>query len=503
MLSSLAWAHLTVPCLPKMRHGKQLAYFIVSGLCILLLLMMFFNGEPTDVYLFQQSLSFTCYFYQTKMVSGNLCSQLCRGRNLYINRCLSCKTQYKVFTGQLGDINVLIKHLKTGEQPFDRESESKLPPEELETAISSYLRLKFGKSQLDELRDSLLRLADSDRNTHISPPEARAMLSLIKNNDFLMTVALADNEKVPNLIGHCGDIFVTEGLDSYELQLANDHWELFSSIPPWPDRVRIAVGLLEFVEDIQDQSFGNLLLCSLTTSDIGLVKDEATFYNLEWVASERQISEHLKYLPCKNSEDCTYGSSCSRHCNSSGRCVGNETLVNLPHACALLQSFLTYGAPKTFSPKIKELLGRCQAMDTTSKTVYLEHSVILSDLKNSLWEEIHLLWQGVARERAINTQGFKCKVTYQRRKLQYCIIITYCRTELTFTPQKVNSWKHLSFPYLFYRRCSAIIIRHPLMSWQLSQLGLQAMPLWLIPAPRTVVPQSMLCPHSVCSSLDH
>lgn len=218
-----------------------------------------------------------------------------------------------------------------------------------------------------------------------------------------MTVVLAGNDKVPNLIGYCGDIFVTEGVDSYRLQADAESWDLFTSLPPWPTRVRIAVSILEFVEDIQDLFLGNLLLCSLSDASIGLVSEEASFYNLEWLASETQIREHLKYHPCLSSEDCTYGPNCATQCGPMGMCISNTTRINLPQTCSILETFITRGAPRTFYPKLKGLVDRCISMDPARKDIFMEHSLVLNDLKNSLWYEIHLLWVSAKFPRRIAT----------------------------------------------------------------------------------------------------
>ncbi|XP_071821318.1 divergent protein kinase domain 1A-like [Apostichopus japonicus] len=380
------------------RRKQQLMAFVLSSICLFLFWMMFLSErEPSDVYLLQQSLSFTCYFYQKKIVSGNLCQNLCQRRNLYIDQCLSCKTQYKVFTGQLYTAgsedrsNVLIKHFQVDDRSLYLDSDMFHSEEDLRGAISSHLQLKFGQFHFEDLIRAILILADSDNNEHISRAEARTMISLMMNNDFIMTVVLAGNDKVPNLIGYCGDIFVTEGVDSYRLQADAESWDLFTSLPPWPTRVRIAVSILEFVEDIQDLFLGNLLLCSLSDASIGLVSEEASFYNLEWLASETQIREHLKYHPCVSSEDCTYGPNCATQCGPMGMCISNTTRINLPQTCSILETFITRGAPRTFYPKLKGLVDRCIAMDPARKDIFMKHSLVLNDLKNSLWYEIHLL----------------------------------------------------------------------------------------------------------------
>ncbi|KAJ8039511.1 Protein FAM69A [Holothuria leucospilota] len=377
-----------------MKHGKRPTLIILTSI-VFIWWMFFTENRADDVYLLKQSISETCYLYSKNVITGNLCHDICQGRALVIEHCLSCKSDYKVFSGKMffpdnGEASVLIKQFREENQEKYLTPESNTTIESLQMKILSNLQIRFGRKQFDSLVLSILRVGDHDRDGGISLPEARSVWALLKSNDFLMTIALAENDQVPDLLGYCGNIFLTDRLSSDNLHDIMSGWGLFSSVP-WVKRVLLTVSLLEFVEDIQDLSVGNLLLCSISDSGIGMtVGNEVSFYNLEWFRTEADIARDLKYRSCTTHSDCTYGSSCYAQCISEGVCVNSGVRTNLKNACELVDKFVQNGSPRSFLPKLESLLARCKTLDQNRKDFHLEHSLILSDLKNSLWEQINL-----------------------------------------------------------------------------------------------------------------
>ncbi|XP_065265922.1 divergent protein kinase domain 1A isoform X2 [Emys orbicularis] len=300
-----------------------------------------------------------CDKYKTGVIDGSACSSLCAKETLYFGKCLSTKPN---------------NQRKLGEQ-----------------------------GNLSELVNLILSVADGNKDGRVSLPEAKSAWALLQLNEFLLMVILQDKEHTPKLMGFCGDLYVMERVAYTSLYGISLPWilELFipSSFrrsmdqwftPSWPRKAKIAIGLLEFVEDIFHGPYGNFLMCDTSAKNLGYNdKYDLKMVDMRKIVPEINLKELLKDRHCESDLDCVYGTDCRTLCDQSKmKCTTEIIQPNLAKVCQLLKDYLLRGAPSEIREELEKQLYSCIALKVTANQMEMEHSLILNNLKTLLWKKI-------------------------------------------------------------------------------------------------------------------
>ncbi|KAK1803597.1 hypothetical protein P4O66_021015 [Electrophorus voltai] len=267
-----------------------------------------------------------------------------------------------------------------------------------------YLMDSLGEqSSLGSLVSRVVSLADVNLDGRVSLAEAKAAWALLHVDEFVLLLALQDKEHAPLLLGHCGHLYVTErvahaALFTLEVPAwarpmvpeaaarALNRW----LAPAWPHRVRIAIGLLEFVEEAFHGAYGSLYMCDGGARAVGYSTSyDCKLADLGGVASEAAVRAFLRGRACRGSDDCTFGRDCSATCDRLARRCNTEVVrPNLAKACALLADFLLFGAPSDLRDDLERQLRTCATLSGLASQMEVHHSLVLSNLKTLLWKEI-------------------------------------------------------------------------------------------------------------------
>lgn len=256
---------------------------------------------------------------------------------------------------------------------------------------------------LPALAGQVLLMADVNRDGRVSLAEARSAWALLQQHEFLLLLSLQEKEHAPRLLGYCGDLYVTEGaphrpwpgaalppllrpLLPPALHAALQRW----LGPTWPWRAKIAIGLLEFVEELFHGAYGTFYLCETTLANVAYTAQyDFRMADLRQVAPEAAVRRFLRGRRCQHSADCTYGRDCSAPCDKLMRqCKGDLLQPNLAKVCALLRDFLLPGAPAGLREELGRQLRACTTLSGPAGQVEARHSLVLSHLKALLWQEI-------------------------------------------------------------------------------------------------------------------
>lgn len=259
------------------------------------------------------------------------------------------------------------------------------------------------QANLHDLAVLVLGVADANKDGEISLPEARSAWALLQLNEFLMAVVLQGREHTPRLLGFCGDLYVVEkvpyaplyGLSlpwAVELWLpaglrrSLDQWVT----PSWPRKAKIAIGLLELVEDIFHGPFGSFLMCDANAACFGYTeRHDFKVLDARRIIPEVAFQKVMRERRCDVDTDCLYGVDCRTTCDlTKHRCTTEATQPNLAKVCGTLKDYLLHGAPLDMKEELEKQLYACMALRGATEQMEMEHSLILNNLKTLLWKKI-------------------------------------------------------------------------------------------------------------------
>ncbi|XP_055988819.1 divergent protein kinase domain 1B [Sorex fumeus] len=347
-----------------------------------------------------------CDQYHKGIISGSLCQDLCSGHKVRWGTCLSSEPDRQVYSGLWQDKEVTIKcglgprlHAKAGAGAAPRELVLFDKPAR-GTSISEFreMTLSFLKANLGDLPSlpalvaQVLLLADFDRDSRVSLAEAKSMWALLQQNEFLLLLALRKGHAA-RLLGSCGDLYITEGappgsgpaLLSPALPPAVQRW----LGPAWPWRAKIAMGLLEFVEELFHGTYGTFYMCETTLANVGYTaRDGFRVADLRHVVPEAAVRRFLQGRHCERSADCTYGRDCRAPCDQLMRqCKGDLVQPTLAKVCELLRGYLLPGAPAALRAELGHQLRTCTTLGGPAGRVEAQHALVLGHLKSLLGRE--------------------------------------------------------------------------------------------------------------------
>lgn len=359
-----------------------------------------------------------CDQYHKGIISGSICQDLCTLHKVEWRTCLSSLPGQQVYSGLWQGKEVTIKcgieeslNSKAGWDVaprrelvlFDKPTRG-TSIKEFREMLLSYLKANLGDlPSLPALVGQVLLMADFNKDSRLSLAEAKSVWALLQRHEFLLLLSLQEKEHASRLLGYCGDLYVTEGAPHRSWHGAALPPLLRPLLPPalhralqqwlgpaWPWRAKIAIGLLEFVEELFHGSYGTFYMCETTLANVGYTaKYDFKMADLQQVAPEAAVRRFLQGRHCEHSADCTYGRDCRAPCDKLMRqCKGDLIQPNLAKVCELLRDYLLPGAPAGLREELGTQLRTCTTLTGLASQVEAHHSLVLSHLKTLLWKEI-------------------------------------------------------------------------------------------------------------------
>ncbi|CAF3265025.1 unnamed protein product [Rotaria socialis] len=395
-------------------YTNRFLYFVIFVILLLIICFIYSYYSFIDPTCFNRECSdFVCKAYSDGLIGGQLCPDLCTTKSILLENCLG---EHKQLRSRLFDdiegnqvIRCYLKYPLSKPSPSRDLKEYFNYPEDESTLDRFYISLEkhIQKTiKLDNphfLIQDLLKFADFNKDDKISLSEARSLWSLIQIDEFVYTILLSDKAYAPKIRGTCGHIFALDKVINQNLPF-DEKQELYSSSerPNWYQRVRLAVGIIEFFSDTwhyQDTD-QHLYLCQPLIKSFGYDKDyESKILKLNHLISSRSI---LYRLPnrCHDNRDCLYDSYCNAWCNTSiNSCQMKEFNENsLNELCSLISSLVRSDANITFIENFNPLIEQCQQIINDESifdnnqidliSLQIRQNLILQNLKNLLWANI-------------------------------------------------------------------------------------------------------------------
>ncbi|CAF1169991.1 unnamed protein product [Adineta steineri] len=395
-------------------NSNRLIYFVIFLILLLIFSVCYsyysyidptcFNKECTD---------FVCHAYAQGLIGGHLCPDLCTARTLQLQNCLG---EHKHFRSRLFDdnegqqvIRCYLRHPLSKSNPSgDVKNHFNFPNDEstldvLYNGLQQHIQKIIALDNPEILIDALMSFADFNKDGKISLSEARSIWSLVQIDEFIYTILLSDKAYTPKIVGTCGHIFALEKVVNPDLPF-DDKKELFSSSerPNWYQRVRLAIGILEYFSDTwhHQDTDQHLYLCQPLIKSFGYDKDyESKMLKLNHIVSSKSIISRLPNQ-CHTNKDCLYDSYCHASCNmSTNTCqMKGFNRDSLGELCSLISSLVVPEANSTFLTNFNVLIRQCQQIVTDESSfdndyidltsLQIRKTLILQNLKNLLWANI-------------------------------------------------------------------------------------------------------------------
>jgi len=389
---------------------------LCGGVCVLWWMAHIVYALFSDVCQGAEHTKFICEQYRQGMVSGSLCGRMCDRQEVRLSYCIQNEpiTATFVWNGKLevrvnarhvwsaltGEARVLVDDVKS--VPFSQPEQGK-SMEEFRTMVHEYLEVKLGAGDHSTVVERAMSMADSNKDGKVTLSEAKSIWSLLQNSEFFMRFIFADTEHLPALQGFCGDMYAFDYVTHRQLYnkqhspllsyfLANTHRWLW---PRWPDRAKVAVGLLEFtMEAYQHGSEGTFHMCNINESQVGYNdKFDVKILQTADIIPTKELLSMLEGRSCHSDDDCRYSEQCGTECLmtsavTSGRCGAALLRPSLYYVCKIIEEYVLQDAPSSLSGDMDRLLGRCSQLGKDNEKSQVEQSLILNDLKLLLWKRI-------------------------------------------------------------------------------------------------------------------
>lgn len=359
-----------------------------------------------------------CDRYKKGIISGSACKDLCEENKLQFQQCLSSSPVNQVYGGVWRGKEVIIKcgiedafktDLNLESLPrrdlalFDKPTRG-TSMEEFKEMLLTFLKASLGDQQsLGNLVTRIISMADINQDKKVSLAEAKSIWALLQLNEFLLIVSLHEKEHTAQLLGFCGDLYITEKVPYHSLHSVKMPPFLKAVLPSmvarslnrwfapaWPKRAEITIGLLEFVEEIFHGTYGSFYICDADLGNIGHnEKYDFKMVNLRKVVTEMTLKDFYKGRHCEHNADCTHGKDCMATCDKLAKQCNTELIQpNLAKICGLLQEYLLYGAPTDFRDELQKHLQTCMKLNGLASQMEVHHSLLLNNIKTLLWKKI-------------------------------------------------------------------------------------------------------------------
>ncbi len=277
-------------------------------------------------------------------VSGSLCESLCVSREIQFKRCLGHGIKLHVLEAEWNAYTIILKApselgSRRAKEHLESENRNKrLTREEFVQKANASLFLNIAGNRysgaLVKLAEEIFDECDVLGNGVLEyGNEALVCWQLVETNEYVFYSLLQGMKGIPDVYGVCGHVYAVQYAPSepfmgFESSI-HDHRQ-------WDFRVRLALGLLDMIESIEETPLGTLYLCDVQGANFGVVRRDdrllAKAIDVDISFFENQLHEILK---SEVNRSCTVDSQCKLincevFCNlATGRCTGKLVSNNL------------------------------------------------------------------------------------------------------------------------------------------------------------------------------
>ncbi|CAL7935312.1 unnamed protein product [Xylocopa violacea] len=397
-----------------MYHYKTVTLLLFSAMLLVVYLLLHWGIMCTNLEAWRH-VSNVCSTHRKRAAIGILCDPLCAEGGIHS---LACETLHA------GKEAVFSAHWETTRLVF-KASRTKTPAEQYEslfwtdasgvkhfpseTDFNTMIRdLVVSKLNVTLSQHQLERLARL-RTHRVETEPARRQLEmenlwpLLQENEYLMSILYEDRDIFPQLIGTCGTFYAVEYVRPIETPTTI--LALSDSKPEWAKRLKLAVMILDLLEELDTNFPEPIHLCDVKINHFGLPLggQKLKFLDLDAVFPKTIIS-HITAdsRSCERHEDCDYF-DCRSFCSKNKRCESPVVNNNLQVICEKI--FLGWTLSGTIiipgllmsehtTSTLAVLLRQCA--NPAGDIEHLPRAAVPDNLKTRLYNMLHEMEQEVS-----------------------------------------------------------------------------------------------------------
>ncbi|XP_012284048.1 protein FAM69C [Orussus abietinus] len=327
-----------------MYQYKVLAVLLLCALFLVVYLLLHWGIMCTNLEAWRH-VSSVCSTHRDGSAIGILCGPLCTERGIHSLACESLHSGKEAVFSAHWEATRLVFKAPRIKSPSDR-LESLYPVDELgmrhfisEEDFASAIRdLVVSRMNATISTRQLQRLARLRTHRVETDPSRRRLemenvWPLLQNNEYIISILYEDRDVFPQLIGTCGTFYAVEYVRPIETPTTV--LALSDSKPEWAKRVKLAVMIMDLLEELESNFPEPFHLCDVKINHFGLPLggQRLKFLDLDAVFPRSVVGKLIAdNRHCEKHQDCDYF-DCRSLCSKRKRCESPVVNNNLQVIC--------------------------------------------------------------------------------------------------------------------------------------------------------------------------
>ena len=199
------------------------------------------------------------------------------------------------------------------------------------TLIEDKIGIYDNKSITDPVLDRIMSECDVESDGVLSGAELRHCGSLIQPGLILYTM-FKSNRLVPAFYGSCGEIL------AYEFGSSDTLYRSMFDTRPWPQRVQLALALLNYIQELEHTAYGTLYLCDIQWKNMGVVTDSNGRVLIKSIDNDKSYFSNVLERKVNISQKCSVDVDCRQvachvECNKTTHTCSRKSSTNNLEVC--------------------------------------------------------------------------------------------------------------------------------------------------------------------------
>lgn len=373
-----------------LRYGCILV--LLCALCSWLFVWAFVR-DPCFQWAIQQSL---CEEYRQGLIAGVLCYDMCIEHSFSLTGCVSEQNRIMVFS-KYGLLYKVSKERATTE-PAVKDG---ITHEELWDLLEGLFTRTLGAGDHNTLIQKTMDYVDFNGDDVISFAEVNSLWQLLQIREFQTLFVFQGNSVFPVINSTCGRLYAYEKPHHnvlYDLSSRSflDHFFKHRYrwfFPEWPQRVHIALGLLEYASLAMEEANAKFYMCDFKPTNFGYTEYfEMKVTNIENIYPEALLMSILRNKKCISNSDCLVGKFCRSKCDRlSRRCTRSILTIDLVKICEVISDYVLYDSPPEVKFDLGRLISKCSKLPLminykSTSMLHLKQNLIMDEMTQILWD---------------------------------------------------------------------------------------------------------------------
>ncbi len=321
-----------------------------------------------------------CANYSEGLVAGSLCEPLCKTKELKFTKCLGAHLlKLYVFEAEMNGKPVIIKSIRSNDHhhnrmkflnsfrlmgynpdksPLPKSSDilpnMKLTREQFIEQANTTLFYSIAGKKYTERTKKVLEQVVTECDLHgdgvLGREEIERCWRIVETEEYTIALLVEENPALFKVFGLCGELYAEEFATPLDSKQYIGTEGFLVSKRPWNLRAKLAISILDMLEELEDTPYGALHYCDVKEANIGISEKQglmvAKSIDLDsgWFGD---INGGVKFqlktynTSCTTDNDCRF-IHCHSQCNSTSHtCSARMAFNNFQVSFAVGQEYAT------------------------------------------------------------------------------------------------------------------------------------------------------------------